>query len=112
MEFTRLPELLRKYRANGHLAGHDHCLQHFEEDGLHFVGSGAGSEGFYQQSFPAPNSMRFLLAEENRGDILGGFASMVIQPEGAHVFYYSNDGTVLYKSGLIQPRKRAIRGRK
>merc|ERR1711957_1081209 len=33
MESTKLPSLLSKYRATGHLAGHDHTLQHIDRDG-------------------------------------------------------------------------------
>merc|ERR1719454_2033404 len=47
MSNTQLPVLLKKYNAHGHLAGHDHCMQHIEREGRVHVVAGAGSDGWY-----------------------------------------------------------------
>lgn len=101
-----LPGLLSKYGANGHFAGHDHCLIHIEEGNQAHVLSGAGSDNWYtyKASLVSGATIKFAIHDGNYGNHDGGFAGISFSAEGATVRYYSNNGAVLYTSSPIAPR--------
>eukprot|EP01064_Diplonema_japonicum_P017769 TRINITY_DN2607_c6_g1_i1.p1 TRINITY_DN2607_c6_g1~~TRINITY_DN2607_c6_g1_i1.p1 ORF type:complete len:353 (+),score=72.12 TRINITY_DN2607_c6_g1_i1:63-1061(+) len=102
--------LLKKYKASGYASGHDHCLGHFEQDGLSFILSGAGKECCYSpkhaDALPA-NITKFHMDSHNKYGSDGGFASFTVTSEYTTVKYYSDNGTVLFTSDPIFPRVRA-----
>lgn len=98
MESTKLPSLLSKYHASGHLAGHDHSLQHIEMDGQLHVVSGAGRAADY--GYSKISGCKYHMANSDTG----GFAELSIDAKGAQVIYYSAAGSVAYSSAYVAPR--------
>lgn len=102
MSGTQLPSLLSKYNAHGHLAGHDHCMQHIEREGIAHVVAGAGSDGWY--SYSSISGAKWYMSSNNHGSVKGGFAEIAIGSSGAVINYYDNGGKVLYSSSNMVPR--------
>jgi len=98
MESTKLPSLLSKYRATGHLAGHDHTLQHIDRDGQLHVVSGAGNAADY--GYSKISGCKYHMS----GLDTGGFAELAISSKGAQAIYYSANGAVVYSSATVGPR--------
>jgi len=104
---TNLRPLLQKYNVTAHLAGHDHCMQHIEEAGIQYINSGAGSLAWY----PTSNrhkignaTLSWHMADDNRGEHTGGFASVEMDREGVVVRYHAEDGAVQYETPKRAPR--------
>eukprot|EP00747_Dinoflagellata_sp_TGD_P167424 gnl/TRDRNA2_/TRDRNA2_191834_c0_seq1.p1 gnl/TRDRNA2_/TRDRNA2_191834_c0~~gnl/TRDRNA2_/TRDRNA2_191834_c0_seq1.p1 ORF type:complete len:343 (+),score=50.90 gnl/TRDRNA2_/TRDRNA2_191834_c0_seq1:86-1114(+) len=98
----KLLPAVKDAKVTAHIAGHDHCLEHLEHEGLVHVVNGAGADPWY--AFDKPNdapkgSSRWHLSEENSGNHTGGFASFTLGERGL-VRYHSEDGTVLYEAEL------------
>jgi len=102
MSGTQLPGLLKKYNAHGHLAGHDHCMQHIEMDGQLHVVAGAGSDGWY--SYKSISGVKWYMSSNNHGSVKGGFAELSISSSGAAIVFYDNTGSVLHTSDTFGPR--------
>lgn len=105
--------LMRQYNATGFIAGHDHCLGHYEgtgEDaGMHFVVSGAGKECCYSPKHLSDSQnkghLAFRMDKEQSHGASGGFASVSATEHSASVTYYDTKGTSLYTSKSIAPRR-------
>lgn len=108
--------LMRKYKASGFLAGHDHCLGHFdgtgEDEGMLFVLAGAGKECCYSPAnLNNPTNagdLKFRMDGEEKHGASGGFASLTATAAGAAATYYDQDGTSLFTSKAIEPRKKFV----
>lgn len=98
MESTKLPGLLKKYSVSGHLAGHDHSMQHIERDGQFHVVSGAGRAADYGYSKIDGCKYHYANADD------GGFAELSIDAQGAQIIYYDTHGSATYSSGYLGPR--------
>jgi len=105
MANSQLPGLLKKYKAHGHLAGHDHCMQHIERDGILHVVAGAGSDGWY--SYKSISGAQWYISSNNHGSVKGGFAELDISSSGAKMVYYDDKGSVLHTSNVFPPRSYA-----
>jgi len=106
MSGTKLPGLLKTYNAHGHLAGHDHCMEHVEKNGQFHVVAGAGSDGWYKYS--SISGEKWQISSGNHGTVKGGFAELRFSSSGVKVKYYDNNGNVLHKSDEHGPRTSAI----
>jgi tartrate-resistant acid phosphatase type 5 len=104
-----LKQLLEEYNVSVYLAGHDHCAEHIEENGVHYHISGAGSgfearghdgrrssipEGLSQWHYSPRNS--------NQGAFMQGVADPV---HGLTLSHLDSDGTVLYVAPPIKQRQ-------
>lgn len=108
---SRLRPLLQAHRVTAFVSGHDHCLLHMREGGVHYILSGAGSQAMNT----APNLgnigaglLDFRLSRENRGHYEGGFVSITLTDEAAVARYFGDDGTELFSSVLNPPRSRVL----
>lgn len=108
--------LMRKYKASGFLAGHDHCLGHYDglgdDEGMVFVVAGAGKECCYAPSHlnTALNkgNLTFRMDKDESHGAAGGFASVTATASGATVTYYNTEGTALYTSKAVAPRSKLV----
>lgn len=126
--------LMKKYRATGYIAGHDHCSGHYEQseepdsareelveldeaasekEGSHrmaFVLAGAGKECCYRPSHLHsrlnPGPPLFRMDSEVRHGSTGGFASYVVSETSTTIRYHAQDGSVLYTAAPLTPRAR------
>ncbi|KAK6187704.1 hypothetical protein SNE40_005668 [Patella caerulea] len=103
----KLLPLLYKYRANGHFAGHDHCLQHLqaskENVTVDFIVSGAVS--FIDSSTDniarvPDNSSKFHFGDE---DSNGGFCFVDANSDRLKIRFVGANGDDLYQT-TIHPR--------
>uniref|UniRef100_A0A7S4SFD4 acid phosphatase n=1 Tax=Alexandrium monilatum TaxID=311494 RepID=A0A7S4SFD4_9DINO len=111
---SRLRPLMTKYEVTAHLAGHDHCLNHIEEDNNVFVLSGAGALAWYSASnmdHIGSARLKWHMAKDNKQHFTGGFAAITLTDEAASVLYYGNDGTQVFAADPKPPRSRSGRGR-
>lgn len=116
---SALPGLMEKYHVQGHLAGHDHILQHaVDKNGAAHIVTGAGADNWYtweSKHFQDVDGdgkddegvveAKFYMADDNGDGYEGGFVSMSFSQEGVRFTYYSNSGAVLYTSDVIEPRE-------
>ena len=102
--------LLTKYRASGYIAGHDHCLGHFENKGMTFVLSGAGKECCYspkhENSVPV-GSMKFRMDRNHTYGTDGGFSSFVVTAEQTVISYHDAKGKTLFTADPVAARKKS-----
>ena len=100
--------LLQQHNVTAFLAGHDHCLGHFEEKGIFFTLSGAGKECCYKpwhiNSLPE-GITKFQMDGEHTFGADGGFASLTMNETAVRVTYYDAAGKSLYASKGFPPRK-------
>ena len=105
MQLDTLDKKLKSHDVKAWVHGHDHCLFHIEQGGMHYVCSGAGSEVLPahkdagkcradQECDPAapPIERSFYGREPGKGEpIEGGFALFEIgRDEGSFTFYNSD----------------------
>jgi len=104
MKGTKLPDLIRHYGAQGHFAGHDHCLEHIEHDGILQIVAGAASYGW--SKFGSQNGEVWHLGSDNKGLFgpKGGFAELSIGSSGAQINFYDNKANLLHSTGTLEPR--------
>jgi len=102
MSKTDLPGLLNKYNAHGHLAGHDHCMEHIEKNGQFHVVAGAGSDGWY--SYSSISGEKWHISSNNHGSVKGGFAELQFSSSGVKMVYYDDKAKQLYASSAAGPR--------
>eukprot|EP01060_Flectonema_neradi_P029582 TRINITY_DN411_c1_g2_i1.p1 TRINITY_DN411_c1_g2~~TRINITY_DN411_c1_g2_i1.p1 ORF type:complete len:350 (+),score=72.63 TRINITY_DN411_c1_g2_i1:57-1052(+) len=104
---TDVLPMLTKYKANGFLAGHDHCLGHFEQDGLAFVLSGAGKECCYapKHASDVPAGItKFHMDSSNTYGTDGGFTSFVVTETSTTIHYHASNGTTIFIADPVSPR--------
>ncbi|XP_041359444.1 tartrate-resistant acid phosphatase type 5-like [Gigantopelta aegis] len=107
---TLLP-MLYKYRANGHMSGHDHNLQHLQtsKNGITLDYTVSGSANFidkslaHQRSVPTGSS-KFHWADTSS---LGGFLYIEATPNNMTYTYLDASGKILYQT-VSHPRKSKI----
>lgn len=102
-----LDPLLRKYRVNAYLAGHDHDLQHIRPERLgwnveYFI---SGCTNFinpsliHRRSLPR-NSLKFAWASVFS---YGGFAYMEVAEDSMVITFYDSGGKILHEN-VMKPR--------
>lgn len=92
----RLSPVLHAGGADVYLSGHEHDLQHLvDENGLHHVVSGAGSEC---RTTGACAVTRF-----SQGAL--GFASFTVSARRLRLRFHGADGRMLYRARLTKPRE-------
>lgn len=104
----QLLPMLYKYKANGHMCGHDHNLQHLQssKDGitLDFVLSGAAN--FIDSSLAHQGSVPVGTSKFHWADLLGlgGFVFAEATEKNMTLTYMEAAGKILYQSTVF-PRK-------
>ena len=106
--------LMRQYGASGFIAGHDHCLGHYNgvgpDDGMAFVLSGAGKECCYRpdslSSKLNAGDLKFRMDKEESQGASGGFAALTATAAATTVTYFDTDGKALFTSDPVAPRSR------
>jgi len=94
-----LEPILLRYKPDFYLAGHDHCLQHLQVNGLDYyiVGSGSDAANNWvgQSGLPA-NTLRFSYPPQNVD--IGGFAVATVNDTFFRIDFYNDQGQLLYTS--------------
>eukprot|EP00730_Choanoeca_flexa_P012571 TRINITY_DN4400_c0_g1_i1.p1 TRINITY_DN4400_c0_g1~~TRINITY_DN4400_c0_g1_i1.p1 ORF type:complete len:334 (+),score=89.66 TRINITY_DN4400_c0_g1_i1:60-1061(+) len=106
-----LKPMLEKYNASGHISGHDHCLEHMDEGkGPVYALAGAGDNCCYSNTNAhrlPEGSLKFAIWNDGTGSpINGGFGSMIATEEQLVFNYYASNGTKLFTSEPVLPRRR------
>ncbi|XP_067677469.1 tartrate-resistant acid phosphatase type 5-like [Haliotis asinina] len=100
--------MLQKYRATGHMCGHDHNLQHLQEtkDGLTLDFILSGSANFVDPSTAHKDTVPAGISKFHWADAFskGGFVYAEATPQNMTVTYMQANGDVLYET-VILPRK-------
>jgi len=101
--------LMRKYRATGYIAGHDHCSSYYFDEGMAHVLAGAGMECCYQpknlDNHANPGQPLFRMDLLQNRDDTGGFASYTVSASNTTIrFHAANGGRVQYTAEPILPR--------
>jgi len=100
--------LMKKYNVNGFIAGHDHCLGHYAENGMAFVVSGAGKTCCYgaKNLNNAANTgdLKFRMDSGETHGAKAGFASFSVTANETTIKYHNQDGDLLYTADVVQPR--------
>lgn len=106
MQYDDLNKMLKAAKVKAWVNGHDHCLYHIEQEGMHYVCSGAGSEVLHSTRFgpgdcvvanqcsgnPQDPKWQSLFHKDPGGDkhIEGGFALFELgRDAGSFTFYNS-----------------------
>jgi len=116
-----LKPLLQQYNAH-YLSGHDHCMMHYEEEGVHFVLSGMGDECCYEAPNnrnkdshfalnPEPGSLKWLISKENKDlyEAIGGFTSFQTTANEMKIQYHDHRGNVIFTADPVPPRTKDLR---
>ena len=106
-----LDKFLRSAKVKAWVNGHDHCLYHLEQDGMHYVCSGAGSEVLTSKKFDlghcampgqgagtVEDPVRHSLFHKNPGcdnHIEGGFALFELGRDAGSFTFYNSDARAL-----------------
>eukprot|EP00755_Sulcionema_specki_P018389 Sspe_Gene.66758::Locus_39436_Transcript_1_2_Confidence_0.667_Length_1232::g.66758::m.66758/K14379/ACP5; tartrate-resistant acid phosphatase type 5 len=105
---SRVLPLLKKYKVSGYISGHDHCLEHFIEDDIAYVVSGAGKECCYRPSkmeaVPS-HLLKFHMDRDQTYGASGGFASVTSTEHESIITYYNTHGEKLYQAPPVYPRR-------
>ncbi|XP_046338156.2 tartrate-resistant acid phosphatase type 5-like [Haliotis rufescens] len=103
-----LMPMLQKYRANGHMCGHDHNLQHLQEtrNGLTLDYILSGSANFVDPSTAHKDAVPPSTSKFHWADAFskGGFVYAEATPQNMTVTYIQANGDVLYQT-VVLPRK-------
>jgi tartrate-resistant acid phosphatase type 5 len=110
---TRIEPLLRKYRVQAYLNGHDHELQHISWHGVEYFTSGKGTltDNYPLGWFPyrvegAANPKVSRAAEGFRWGANGpGFGTAMVSKDILRVDFYDRNGESLYSGLLTNPRQ-------
>ncbi len=114
----RLDPLLRKYRVNAYINGHDHVLQHLSWHGIEYFTCGHGTltnsfplgyfpleepEKAAEEGYDPPNPS--VAYEGFRFGTIGpGFGGAIITKDTLKILYYDRNGVELYSTMLTNPR--------
>lgn len=102
--------LMKQYHVNGFIAGHDHCLGHYSQDGMAFVVSGAGKTCCYKpKNLNNKNNagkLEFRMDNEQTNGARAGFASFSVSANETTIRYHDQDGNVLFTSDAVLPRNK------
>ena len=106
-QYEELDKMLRDARVKVWVNGHDHCLYHVEQGGMHYVCSGAGSEVLHSTKFGpgscalasecngrASDPVKRSLFHKNPGGtdhIEGGFALFELGRDSGSFTFYNSD---------------------
>ncbi|MEZ5956978.1 MAG: tartrate-resistant acid phosphatase type 5 family protein [Hyphomonadaceae bacterium] len=85
-----LRPLIERYRVQAYINGHDHDLEHLQENGVHYICSGSGSEA---RSIHAVPQSRFAYAHT-------GFASCALTSSEFRLTFYDSAGRNIYEALL------------
>ncbi len=115
----RLDPLLRKYRVNAYINGHDHVLQHLSWHGIEYFTCGHGTltnsfplgyfpleepEKAAEEGYDPPNPS--IAYEGFRFGTIGpGFGGAIITKDTLKILYYDRNGVELYSTMLTNPRE-------
>ena len=104
--------LMKKYKASGYIAGHDHCSGYYYDANMAFVVAGAGKECCYSASNldnkNNPGLPLFRMdSGKNKGDG-GGFASYEVSASGTQIRFHKASGQVQYTPAVIAPRNKLV----
>lgn len=110
-----LKPLLEKYGAH-YMSGHDHCLEHLQENNVSYVLSGLGDVCCYEASnidnVPKDTLQWYADAKyrlkDNR-ELAGGFTAMSFAGGLMSITYHDQDGEVLFTSTPVRTRDRETR---
>lgn len=110
-----LEPLLVQYGAH-YLAGHDHCLESFHNNGVQYMVSGTGdtccTDDSHLESIPE-GSLEWYVSRGHKPDpgttrrngTIGGFSSIEVKSAAMYMHYYDQDGQLLYTTPSIAPRQ-------
>jgi len=106
-----LEPLLVQYGAH-YLAGHDHCLESLNNNGVQYMVSGAGDECCYSDahidSVPE-GSVEWYISDQHKPlTTIGGFATIETDSDAMFMRYYDQDGELLYTAPAIAPRQSSV----
>ena len=82
-----LEPLFQEYNVTAYLNGHDHSLQHLNQNGIHYFVSGGGS--LTHSGFPGSTPTLF---EYDRP----GFAAYAFTPENMIVYFFDDNANAIY----------------
>ncbi|MBP6589262.1 MAG: metallophosphoesterase [Chitinophagaceae bacterium] len=86
-----LDPLLKKYKVDAYLAGHDHSLQHIQRaEGPHYIISGAASERTWAQLIPGSKMAASAY----------GFFSFAVLPQTLIIQAIDYEGRVIYRNEI------------
>jgi tartrate-resistant acid phosphatase type 5 len=86
-----LDALLKKYKADAYLAGHDHSLQHIQHtESPHYIISGAASEKTWAQLIPGSKMAASVY----------GFFTFSVLPQSLIMQAIDHDGRVIYRNEI------------
>jgi tartrate-resistant acid phosphatase type 5 len=104
-----LKPLLEESNVSVYLAGHDHCAEHIEENGVQYHTNGAGSgfeaRGHRKRRTSIPWGLSKWLcsrANVNTGGFIQGVADPIL---GLTLSHSDSDGTILYTAPPIKSRQ-------
>jgi 3',5'-cyclic AMP phosphodiesterase CpdA len=109
---AHLKPLLEAYGAH-YMSGHDHCMEHLVENNgkeVNYFLSGMGDTCCYkpsQKEAVPEGALKWYIALDNMNKARAGFTSFSLNKEAMTAVYYDQDGTVLYTTPAILPRKKA-----
>ena len=94
------------------LNGHDHCNQHITDAGIHYFTSGTA-----ENKDPSTNHSGFNKKYNSTAKLMwhnpshnGGFASVRITKEALHFTQHNGDGSAIYSTPPIAPRRNVYVG--
>lgn len=94
--------LLEQYHVTAFIAGHDHCMESFVQNGVDYHGMGASHENdpstAHKNSVP-PGSLQFHAEGKS-----GGFGSFTVNATSFVARHHEGDGTLLYTAPTRAPR--------
>ena len=107
-----LRPLLLQYGAH-YLSGHDHCMVHLQEEGVHHVLTGMGHECCYEATnlgnhMIPTRALQWFLSKENKDlyQAIGGFTSVQANDKEMKIKYHDQRGNVLFTADSIPPRRK------
>jgi hypothetical protein len=102
MMVKQVKPLLEQYHVTAFIAGHDHCMESFVQNGVDYHGMGASHENdpstAHKNSVP-PGSLQFHAEGKS-----GGFGSFTVNATSFVARHHEGDGTLLYTAPTRAPR--------